>query len=49
MPWLLRGLGQKISVLMPLLSDEIAEDLFDLCDVGLLQIALEGLKLVYER
>jgi hypothetical protein len=34
---------------MPLLSDEIAEDLFDLCDVCLLQIALEGLKLVDER
>ena len=48
-PRLHRGLGQEVSVLMPLLGDQIGEDLFDLCDVGLLQIALEGLKLVDER
>jgi hypothetical protein len=45
-PRLHRGLGQEISVLMPLLGDQTAEDLFYLSDVGLLQIALEGLKLV---
>jgi hypothetical protein len=48
-PRLHRGLGQEISVLMPLLGDQTAEDLFYLSDVGLLQIALEGLKLVDER
>ena len=49
MPRLLRGLGKEICILMPLLSDQIAEDLFDLCDIGLLQIALKGLELVDER
>ena len=48
-PRLLRGVGKEISVLIPLLSYQIAEDLFNLSNVCLLQIALEGLKLVDER
>jgi len=48
-PRLLRGLGKEISILMPLLSDQIAEDLFDFRDVRLLQIALQGLKLIFQR